>query len=248
MMSGAKDNLTSRIENLLGNAGAKLGQTSSAERNAGIFTTALQYVAIPVGDGASLECGIVLPSDFDADKNYPVCIAISGERQQHVSRFFQAWKSEQRGWVVVSPLCPGTPLFFDRPELIQQLAVSLLTQFNVEGGKFHMVGTSNGGSTCFAFGTRWPQLCHSITPVTGANLRRDDLRLLNGIPIDMFVGDCDELRFHGAMVDILEDLENIGHSPPPTLAVLKGAGHFTIGQSIDMDSFWEMMDRRRAEC
>jgi len=167
----------------------------------------------------------VLPSDFDADKNYPVCIAISGERQQHVSRFFQAWKSEQRGWVVVSPLCPGTPLFFDRPKLIQQLAASLLTQFNVEGGKFHMVGTSNG-----------------------ANLRKDDLRSLNGIPIDMFVGDCDELRFHGAMVDILEDLESIGHSPPPTLAVLKGAGHFTIGQAIDMESFWQMMDARRAEC
>ena len=31
-----------------------------------------------------------------------------------------------------------------------------------------------------------------------ANLRKDDLRSLNGIPIDMFVGDCD-LRFHGAV-------------------------------------------------
>ena len=148
----------------------RVGSMSAAEKKAGIFTTALTYESIPLGQAESLQCGLILPEGFDPAVTYPVCIAISGERQQHVSRFFQAWKSDQRGWVVVSPIRPqASPLFFDNPNIVHRLALSLLKIYNVEGGKFHMVGTSNGGSTCFAFGARWPALCHSITPVTGAN-------------------------------------------------------------------------------
>merc|ERR1712070_955160 len=139
--------------------GPRLGETSDAEKKAGVFTQALTFEPVGVGDGQTLECGFILPSDFDPSLTYPVCIAISGDKQQHVSRFFQAWKSEGRVWIVVSPLRPNAwPLFFKKPELIHQLALTLLEQFNVEGGKFHMVGTSNGGSTCFAFATRWPSL------------------------------------------------------------------------------------------
>jgi len=228
--------------------GPRLGTMSSAEKAAGVFTTALTYESIPLGDkGEFLECGVILPEGFEVERSYPVCIAISGEKQQHVSRFFQAWKSDKRGWIVVSPLRPAaSPLFFKNPDLIHRLALALLQHYNVEGGKFHMVGTSNGGSTCFAFGARWPDLCHSITPVTGANLRGDDLRLLHGIPVDMFVGDRDELNFHKAMCEIYTELMRVRHAPKPTLTVLLGAGHLNIGQHVDMEGFWDLMERRRA--
>jgi len=230
----------------LPSATARLGQLSEKEKKAGVFTTALTYETVPIGEDESLQCGIVLPIDFDPTSTYPVCIAISGEKQQHVSRFFQAWKSDQRGWIVVSPLRPNSaPLFFKAPAIIHKLALALLERFHVEGEKFHMVGTSNGGSTCFAFAARWPGLCHSVIPVTGANLCNDDLRSLNGLPIDMFVGDCDELGFCKAMTDILAELRRVKHTPPPTLSVAKGAGHFTIGQAINMEAFWRLMESRR---
>ena len=94
-----------------------------------------------------LKCGVILPVDYDHTKQYPVCIAISGERQQHVSKFFQAWKSETRGfsfvwlvakrfrwpscsvsgWVVVSPLRPDDhPLFFQRPVFFSLKLASLI--------------------------------------------------------------------------------------------------------------------------
>jgi len=228
--------------------GPRLGAMSAAEKKAGVFTAAMTYESIPLSGGESLQCGVILPEGFDPQATYPVCIAISGEKQMHVSRFFQAWHSNKRGWIVISPLRPpASPLFFKAGGIssVHALALSLLDIYNVEGGKFHMVGTSNGGSTCFAFGCRWPEMCHSITPVTGANLRQDDLRRLQGVPVDMFVGDRDELGFHPAMEEIFKELKRVRHKPEPTLTVLPGAGHLNIGQHVAMEEFWNLMECRR---
>ena len=49
--------------------------------------------------------------------------------------------------------------------------------------------------------------------------------LLHGIPIDMFVGDCDELGFCPTMMAIHAELRKVAHKPEVTLTVLPGAGH-----------------------
>ena len=76
------------------NEGSRLGQMTTAEKKANIFTDQLRYETIAVGEGGeTLECGVVMPLDYAADKTYPVCIAISGERQRHVSRYNLPWVS-----------------------------------------------------------------------------------------------------------------------------------------------------------
>ena len=90
----------------------------------------------------------------------------------------------------------------------------------------------------------WHARTHARSLV-GANLRGDNLQLLHGIPIDMFVGDCDELGFCPTMMAIHAELGKLAHKPEATLTVLPGAGHMDIGQHVAMDEFWRLMERRR---
>merc|ERR1712151_1416744 len=126
---------------------------------------------------------------------------------------------------VAVPLRPETaPLMFlgtgaqgDGVWYLQQFCQHVLQNFNVDGGRLLMVGVSNGGSSVLRFATLWPELCRGLMVVTGAlkGLAHEaELKRLQGIPIDLYVGTNDEVGFYQPMVDLERQLRAIGHSPP----------------------------------
>eukprot|EP01065_Artemidia_motanka_P019807 TRINITY_DN2365_c3_g1_i1.p1 TRINITY_DN2365_c3_g1~~TRINITY_DN2365_c3_g1_i1.p1 ORF type:complete len:341 (+),score=55.70 TRINITY_DN2365_c3_g1_i1:104-1126(+) len=241
-----------------------LGKLTEEERQSSVFSKTLQYQMVPVmhrGRRITLQVGIMGPPEkVSAGKDQepvPVALCISGERQKHVSKFFQAFVPERRGWITLTPLLPegeGRLKFFDEPcdELVRQLAELALARFPVEGGKFHVLGTSNGGTTTMRFGCKWPELCHSLTVVTGTMTRADEARAqagrLSGLPVHIYCGDQDELGFYEAGVDLHRFLNGTcGITPKADLSVLPGAGHFTIGEYIDMHAFWARLESLRPQ-
>jgi len=153
----------------------------------------------------------------------PTILAISGENQRHVSMFFKAFRAELRGWQVLIPLRPQgehQPFFFEEAGLkhLERLVTDLVASRGgpaallpapVEGGRVHLVGTSNGGASVLALACRAPRLVASLTCVTGFDAGVEtggkglDLSPLQQIPLIRFwAGELDELGHQRALAEI----------------------------------------------
>lgn len=189
-------------------------------------------------------------------RQLPTVLAISGEEQLHVSRFFTAWRAEKKDWQVVVPLRvkSGTPYLFDAAgvervvQLMERILESMdgeVVPFGVESRKFHLVGTSNGGTSVAAVAARVPHLVASLTLVTGeVPDSLVDFRSLLTIPtIRLYVGDKDEMGHYQALQDMCEEIDKIGGTAQ--LHILEGARHGNIGHYIDMAAFWEGLQAAR---
>jgi predicted esterase len=207
-----------------------------------------------------LGCAIIAPPVTDTrtarSHKLPTVLAISGEEQMHVSRFFRAWHAERYGWQVVIPLRPkmGTHYLFEPPglELVKQFVHAVLEDhegeflpFGIEQDKFHLVGSSNGGATVLALAAALPELVVSLTLVTGyIPDSLVDLTPLRALPIiNLYVGDGDEMGHQERMEELNTVLQDTG--VPTAFHLLEGAGHFNIGEYIDMASFWATLEGSR---
>ena len=233
-----------------------LGAVSDQEKKNNVFSTTLEMKEIAVQCKSKsvkkLSFGVMgLTKEVLASrKPIPCILGISGEAQQHVSRFFQSWKPEERGWVVITPLRPDKlGLFMEDDaalELIPQLVDHLRSLIQIEGNKVHVVGTSNGGTTSLIYAAMYPQDCASVAVVTGS-LSRPAVKYLDNLkcmPVDVHCGEQDELGFLNAAHSIDNALKAMGH-PKHTLSTYPRAGHFTIGEYVDKDKFFAALDSYR---
>eukprot|EP01064_Diplonema_japonicum_P009629 TRINITY_DN17101_c0_g1_i1.p1 TRINITY_DN17101_c0_g1~~TRINITY_DN17101_c0_g1_i1.p1 ORF type:complete len:238 (+),score=18.19 TRINITY_DN17101_c0_g1_i1:87-800(+) len=232
-----------------------VGILTDDEKKGGLFSSTLKMTDIRLG-GKVLKIGLMgNPDIFKRGKDgeaVPCIIAISGEAQQHVSRFFQAWKVEERGWITVTPIRPNKHgLFFEDERalgMIKGLVEHLKETLNIEDNKVHLVGTSNGGTTAWHYAAHYPDDVASVTVVTGCLTRYAEANISRtfAIPTEVYVGDGDELGFYPALQHAKRVLDTAGH-PNSNLHILPGAGHFNIGQFVDMKAFWEKMESMRVK-
>lgn len=202
---------------------------------------------------AGAPYAFIAPADCpQGAASLPTVLAISGEEQLHVSRFFRAWRAEERGWQVVVPLRrrSGLPYLFEKAgvdfavALMQRLVTDadckLLPQ-RVQGQKFHLVGTSNGGAAVLAAAAQAPELVASLTLVTGFCPKGlADFAPLKVVPsIRLYAGDLDELGHCEALARIKEKLDLTGAFAE--LFILEGARHGNVGHFIDMEEFWRWL-------
>eukprot|EP01061_Rhynchopus_euleeides_P001088 TRINITY_DN10771_c0_g1_i1.p1 TRINITY_DN10771_c0_g1~~TRINITY_DN10771_c0_g1_i1.p1 ORF type:complete len:278 (+),score=75.87 TRINITY_DN10771_c0_g1_i1:169-1002(+) len=231
-----------------------VGSVSESEKKGGIFSTTLEMREIPVNCAhpgvKTMQFGVMgLTEAVRQQPSAPCILAISGEAQQHVSRFFQSWKPEERGWVVVTPLRPSClGLFMDDPKalaLIPQLLDHIRTLVGVEGNRFHVIGTSNGGTTALNYGVNHTEDCLSISVVTGSLSKHSrDLHKLKDLPVDVHCGEQDELGFLQAAYGIESALQAVQHKRT-SLMLYPEAGHFSIGEHIDKKQFWKRLESYR---
>lgn len=199
---------------------------------------------------------LIAPKGILDSKVLPTVLAISGEEQCHVSKFFRAWRAEERRWQVIVPLRQksGTPYLFDEAgvdivvELMRRILddeVAALTPFRVESKKFHLVGCSNGGAAVAAVAARVPLWVASLTMVTGfaPYSLNDYKKLLTILSIRLYVGDMDEMGHHITLKDMEQEILQAGAAVD--LVILAGAKHGNIGSHIDMNDFWRGLEEAR---
>ncbi|KAJ9460381.1 hypothetical protein DIPPA_02812 [Diplonema papillatum] len=235
----------------------KVGVLTTEEKKSSVFSKRLEYRELDLPKGKKMPFGLMASAEALAagpkGPPIPCALAISGEAQQHVSRFFQSWKPEERNWAVLTPMRPAwcRSLFFEDAKalsLVKAAADHLFDLVNVEGGKLHVIGTSNGGTTCWSFATTWPELVASITVVTGSITREAEAHIqrIRDIPCLQYCGDADELGFLAAMQRAKAILQASKHrSANESLIVLPGAGHFNIGEFIDKNAFFDRLESLR---
>jgi pimeloyl-ACP methyl ester carboxylesterase len=190
--------------------------------------------------GTTVSYKLVLPNDYDAAKTYPAILVFGGGPQTMstiegtLARNFQA-EAEKRGYIVIGPAAPDGDLFFyEGDRIFPEFLDNLLAAHNIEEGKFHVAGPSNGGIAAMHVAAKHPQYFLSATAFPGYLWQPSDakLRALEGICAFFYIGENDEYRWHGEMQREAELLASRGsvakftveQGQPHRLETLAGPG------------------------
>ncbi len=138
------------------------------------------------------------------------------------------WKAEAErlGWTVVSPIAPeGERLNGANLDRVMALVDHVEAAFEVEYGRVHVAGISNGGRTALELGLGHANRFASLSLLPGMLEDLDDARLeaLRRLPLAMYVG-SDDSAWLDPMRSIAAKLEALG-CPPARFTVFEGEGH-----------------------
>ena len=157
--------------------------------------------------GTTVQYKVVLPNGYDSTKAYPAILAFGGGPQTMntvdsvLSRNFRA-EAEKRGYIVIAPAAPDGQLFFENgARVLPEFLKSILAEYKIQDGKFHIAGPSNGGIAAFHVAAANPQYFQSVTAFPGYMWEPTAAKLeaISKMCVFMYVGEFDEYRWHGEM-------------------------------------------------
>ena len=190
--------------------------------------------------GTTVRYKVVLPAGYDAAKAYPAVLVFGGGPQtmntidRALTSNFRD-EAEKRGYIVVAPAAPDGDLFFEEgarifPEFLRRI----LADYEIEGGKFHVAGPSNGGIAAMHVAAAHPQFFASVTAFPGYMWQPSEAKLLavSKMCVFLYVGEHDDYRWHGEMKREVEFLRARGtvaryseeKGQPHRIATLTGPG------------------------
>ncbi len=201
-------------------------------------------------DGTSVDYAVAVPAGFEVGDRAPVLLAMPPGGQDLaltttiVERTY-APEALARGWVVVSPAAPDGQLYFQGSELLIPTLVAWVGGWvDIEGGRPHLAGISNGGLSAFRLAANQPDGFASIVAFPGFPRNADDrsaLPELTDIPIRLVVGETDS-GWVTPMEETEATLEELGGDV--ALEILTGEGH-VIASLSDGVRIFDALDAAR---
>ena len=150
---------------------------------------------------------VVLPDGYVPGKPYPGILALGGGPQTMntvdgiLMRNFRA-EAETRGYIVIAPAAPDGQLFFEGgARIVPEFLRMVLADYQIQDGKFHVAGPSNGGIAAFHVAAANPQYFLSVTAFPGYMWEPSAARLqaISKMCVFMYVGERDDYMWHGEM-------------------------------------------------
>jgi len=168
--------------------------------------------------GTTVHYKVVLPAGYDPAKTYPAILAFGGGPQtmntvEAVLMRNLREEAERRGYIVVAPAAPDGGLFFEEgARIFPDFLKAILSDYKIEGGKFHIAGPSNGGIAAFHVAAANPQYFLSVTAFPGYMWQPSTAKLqaIANMCVFMYVGELDEYMWHGEMKQEAEYLQSKG--------------------------------------
>jgi poly(3-hydroxybutyrate) depolymerase len=166
----------------------------------------------------TVQYKVVLPTGYDAAKAYPGIIVLGGGPQTMntvdgtLNRNFRA-EAEKRGYIVIAPAAPEGQLFFEEgARIFPEFLKTVMADYKIQDGKFHIAGPSNGGIAAFHVAAANPQYFLSVTAFPGYMWEPSAAKLqaIAKMCVFMYVGENDEYRWHDEMKQEAEYLRSRG--------------------------------------
>ncbi|HEY8519295.1 MAG TPA: alpha/beta hydrolase-fold protein [Gammaproteobacteria bacterium] len=190
--------------------------------------------------GATVHYKVVLPADYDPEKEYPAVLVFGGGPQtmdtvdRTLERNFRA-EAERRGYIVVAPAAPdGEQFFREGDRIFPEFLEMILGEYRIEERKFHVAGPSNGGISALHVAAKHPQYFRSVTAFPGYLWQPTDAKLiaLSSLCVFLYIGERDEFPWHSEMQREAEFLRARGalarytveKGQPHRIETLAGAG------------------------
>ena len=129
-----------------------------------------------------------------------------------MTRNFRA-EAEKRGYIVMALAAPDGELFFEGGERIfPEFLKMMLAEYKIQDGKFHIAGVSNGGISALHIAAANPQYFLSVTAFPGFMWEATPAKLqaISKMCVFMYVGENDEYRWHGEMLNEVNYLRERG--------------------------------------
>ena len=168
--------------------------------------------------GVTVQYKVVLPTGYDAGQAYPAIVALGGGPQTMntvdgvLNRNLRA-EAETRGYIVIAPAAPDGELFFESgARIFPEFLKAILTDYKIQGGKFHIAGPSNGGIAAFHVAAANPQYFLSVTAFPGYMWQPSAAKLMAiaKMCVFMYVGENDDYMWHPEMKREAEFLQSKG--------------------------------------
>ena len=202
---------------------------------------------VDLKDGKSIEYGYIEPEGFDASKEYPILLALppGGQNRQMVKASFALYWSNagKKGWVVVVPAAPKGEAYNNGAEvLIPEFLKKIKERYKPAGGKFHLAGVSNGGTSVFRIAGLFPDEFHSLIAMPGfpkSDKDKENLAKLKEKPIALYVGSKDT-KWIGPMESTVKKLKELGADV--TFEKIEGEGH-VIRKWKDGKKLFDLLDQ-----
>jgi predicted esterase len=225
------------------------GLVTRAQTQPAVSAGGHEYRELRTAGGGRLRYALSVPDDFEPSGTYPVLLAFppGPQTESMVEAGFNRYWGNQasaRGWIVVSPVAPDGQLFFRGGEtLIPALLDQIASEFQIEGGRFHVAGSSNGGLSAFRVALEHPTRVQSLIVLPGGPPTEADVGILGrleGIPVRMFAGARDTTWVQ-LMRDTEERLKALKIAVETT--TFPSEGHVPI--SLDGDPIMELLEGLR---
>jgi poly(3-hydroxybutyrate) depolymerase len=215
----------------------------------GMTATASEQEKTKKVGGVTVHYKVVLPDGFDATQTYPAILVFGGGPQtmdtvdRTLTRNFRA-EAEKRGYIVVGVAAPDGDLFFEGGDRIfPEFLKSILADYKIQNGKFHIAGPSNGGIASMYVAAANPQYFISVTAFPGYMWDPSPAKLqaISKLCVFLYVGENDEYRWHGEMQHEVEFLRGKGtvarytveKGQPHGLATLAGANAHRLFEDFE---------------
>ena len=176
-----------------------------------------------------LDYEVVGRSDTEGPR--PVLLALppgnqSRELVEFVEQLYWQKEAERLGWTVISPVAPsGESLSGSNIDRVLQLVEHIERTYEVEDGRVHVAGASNGGRTALQLALVQPERFASLSLLPGMQegIEKTQIESLIDLPIAMYVGGNDR-GWLVPMQAMADELTKLGHAPA-VLRVFEGEGH-----------------------
>lgn len=154
-----------------------------------------------VHNGIEIKYHIILPENYNKSKTYPAMLAYPPGSQGKTSADwalseFWGTAAGTKDWIIVVPVAPKNG-WINHPShhALNDLLKTVKRNYEIEDGKFHMVGFESGARPAATFALMSKQYFQSLTIISSYALERwddEDLRSFNIMPVKMIVGGDDE--------------------------------------------------------
>ena len=197
-----------------------------------------KYETLGGPSGESISYAVHLPPGFDKGETYPVLIGPGDGVKGAEAGFY--WRTDQHsnGWIIVDAQL-WEP---DTKQNLDLLLDTVLSNFNVEGGKFHSVCWSANSAGIFSLVTDHASRFHSITGMAGnpRSVTTNDIEALRDVKIQFVVGENDR-SWQRSAKSAHDKLQAGGIDS--ILEIVPGAGH--VMTDLVGEGFMQRLEKLR---
>ncbi|MBI4934400.1 MAG: hypothetical protein HY828_11005 [Actinobacteria bacterium] len=195
---------------------------------------AAQRMIFTAADGTEIQYVLFVPQGWQPGGRVLFAFPPGGQDIDLAARLVdERYHDEalERGYVVVSPAAPSTGLFYDEDSaaLVPELLDAIEASYPPDGGKFDLIGVSNGGLSAFRAAIDHPERFHSLVVFPGYSPEGGNdprLSVLTDLGIAMFVGG-EDTGWRSASETTEATLKDLGITVE--LHVVAGEGHIIEG-------------------
>lgn len=182
-----------------------------------------------------------LPKDFDETKKYPLVFFLhgAGERGDDLdvaSRhgFMKHVREDGKDYpfIFVAPQCPHDKYWGCYTESLIAFLDYVCDTMPVDRERVYLTGLSMGGTGTFMLAMAAPERFAAIAPVCGSGICWY-AEALDGIPVYMYHGDCDDVVPIGESITMLNSINKRGENAK--LKICYGIGHNAWDIAYDGD-------------